>query len=168
MFSVGDYVVKVNDGVCRVDQTLRLPSMGAEKGEIPYFLLVPVADVETKVYIPVSEEYPDIRPVMGKKEASGLLRRIDQIEESFIESDRQREQFYKDAIRSLDPDRLVGILKNIYKRGCRRRAEGKKSTAVDDRYFKIAEEALCQELGFVLATNEGDIRKQVFDSAETW
>ncbi|MBR4767963.1 MAG: CarD family transcriptional regulator [Lachnospiraceae bacterium] len=163
MFTVGDYVMKANEGVCRIEDTVSMRSYVPEEGEIPYFLLVPVANENMKIYIPVSEEYKDARPVMCRREAELFLAKIDSIGEEVVENDRQREQAYKDALRSLDPSRLVGILKNMSRRKKERKAEGKKSTAVDDRYFKIAEDALFQELGFALSRDEASVKEMIIE-----
>ena len=161
MFSVGEYVMKSNEGVCRIDSTLMMQSYDAERGEIPYYLLIPVSNENVKVYIPVSEEYRDVRPVMKKEEAIALLNRVASIDAAVIENDRQREQFYKEAMRSLKPDRLVEILKNMAERKEMRRNEGKKMTSIDERYTRLAEEALCQEVGFVLHKDERTIREEI-------
>ena len=122
---------------------------------------MPLANQNVKVYIPVSDEYRDVRPVMCKSEATAFLSRIASIEADVIENDRQREQIYKDAIRSLEPDRLVGILKNMAERKEARRCEGKKVTAVDDRYTRLAVDAICQEVGFALEKDADAIREEL-------
>ena len=149
MIGIGDYVVKMNEGVCYVDQELLLESF-QDKRQVPYYLLLPVANNRMKVYVPVAQDYTDLRPVMNQSEANELLSEIGGIAATEVPNDRVREQIYKDALRSLDPRRLVGIIKCMRFRGKERLSQGKKTTAVDDRYQKLAETALCQELGFVL------------------
>lgn len=156
MIRVGDYVVKMNEGVCRVDSELLLDSY-QDKRQVPYYLLLPVANDRMRVYVPKAEEYSDLRLVMNKEEASELIREINGIAATTVENDRLREQIYKDALKSLDPKRLVGILKCMHDRGEQRLRQGKKKTAVDDRYQKLAETALCQELGFVLEKRPDEI-----------
>ncbi|MBO4410944.1 MAG: CarD family transcriptional regulator [Lachnospiraceae bacterium] len=149
MIGIGDYVVKMNEGVCYVDQELLLESF-QDKRQVPYYLLLPVANNRMKVYVPVAQDYTDLRPVMNQSEANEFLSEIGGIAATEVPNDRLREQIYKDALRSLDPRRLVGIIKCMRFRGKERLSQGKKTTAVDDRYQKLAETALCQELGFVL------------------
>ena len=149
MIGIGDYVVKMNEGVCRVDQRLVLESF-QDKREVPYFLLLPIQNDRMKVYVPIADHYTDLRPVMQKSEAEALLRGVGSISATEVPDDRLREQIYKEALRSLDPKRLVGIIKCMRFRGKERLRQGKKTTAVDDRYLKLAETAFCQEMGFVL------------------
>ncbi|MBR3437679.1 MAG: CarD family transcriptional regulator [Lachnospiraceae bacterium] len=158
MIRIGDYVVKMNEGVCRVDSELLLDSY-QDRRQVPYYLLLPVANDRMKVYVPVAEEYSDLRLVMDKDDAQNLIRDINGIEATEVTNDKLREQIYKDALKSLDPKRLVGILKCMHDRGEARLKQGKKKTAVDDRYQKLAETALCQELGFVLKKKPDEIHE---------
>ena len=156
MIHIGDYVVKMNEGVCRVDSELLLDSY-QDKKQIPYYLLLPVANDRMRVYVPVAEEYSDLRLVMNKNEARKLIQEINGIEATEVSNDKLREQIYKDALKSLDPKRLVGILKCMHDRGEERMKQGKKKTAVDDRYQKLAETQLCQELAFALEKKPDEI-----------
>ena len=160
MICIGDYVVKMNEGVCRVDSELLLDSF-QEKRQVPYFLLLPVANDRMRVYVPKAEEYSDLRLVMGKDEARKLIREVRGIKAAEVENDRLREQIYKDALKSLDPKQLVAILKCMRERSEERLRQGKKKTAVDDRYQKLAETALFQELGFVLEKKPDEIHEMI-------
>ena len=165
MIGIGDYVVKMNEGVCRVDQKLVLESF-QDRRQVPYFLLLPIQNDRMKVYVPIAEDYTDLRPVMNESEANELLTAIGGIEATEVPDDKLREQIYKDALRSLDPKRLVGIIKCMRFRGKERLRQGKKTTAVDDRYQKLAETALCQELGFVLQKPSEEILSVLAEASE--
>lgn len=163
MLTVGEYVMKTGEGVCMVDCRLLLDlSDGQEK--VPYYMLVPIRDDKSRIYVRVADTYQDIRPVISEKEAHALLLKIRGIEETLIENDRQREQIYKEALRSLDPERIVAVLKNICGRAEKRAKQGKKNTSVDERYFKLAEDALCQELGFVLKKDPEAVRSMISEA----
>ncbi len=74
-----------------------------------------------------------------------------------------REQSYKDAIKTNDPEALVAIIKMIYQRKQKRLAQGKKCTATDARYFQIAENLLYVELGVALEKPKQEICKTIID-----
>jgi CarD family transcriptional regulator len=76
----------------------------------------------------------------------------------WIDNDKQREQKYKEAIHSCEPEKLVSIIKNMYNRKLIRTAQGKKNTAVDDRYFKLAENNLYTELAFAMEKDKDDMQ----------
>ena len=162
MLNIGEYIVKSGEGVCVVDSTVDM-SFGTETRK--YYLLIPVYDQKVKDYVPASGDHAGLRPVMTVEEAERLINEIPDIPETEITNEKLREQAYKDAIRSCDPRQLVGIIKNMYLRSRARKLQGKKTTAVDDRYFQMAEKALYSELGFILKKSAEEVRSQIIESA---
>lgn len=154
MYSVGDYVVKANSGVCRIEDILHLDISSADKNRL-YYLLVPQEDREAKLYVPVDGK--PLRSVLSEEEAWKIIERIPDIDAAWIVNDKQREQEYKEALKSCDPELLVSIIKNIYIRKKNRHEQGKKSTSVDERYFRLAEQALYSELAFALGRGQKEI-----------
>lgn len=55
--------------------------------------------------------------------------------------------------------RLVGIIKTLYLRKQERVDAGKKNTAVDERYFKLAENHLHSELAFALQIEKANVNE---------
>lgn len=94
---------------------------------------------------------------MTETEAWALIDNIPQIDTVWIPDDKTREQKYKEALQSCNPVKLVGIIKNMYIRKKERISKGKKNTAVDERYFKIAEETLYAELAFAIGRKKEDM-----------
>ena len=94
---------------------------------------------------------------MTEDEAEDLLKRIPEINEVWIRNDKEREQNYKNAIQSNDPEKLVGIIKLIYQRKKNRKEQGKKSTVIDGKYFDIAENLLYSELELVMKKSRNEI-----------
>ena len=92
--------------------------------------------------VPIDKLDETTRTVMTEDEAEDLLKRIPEINEVWIRNDKEREQNYKNAIQSNDPEKLVGIIKLIYQRKKNRQEQGKKSTVIDGKYFDIAENLL--------------------------
>lgn len=163
MYLKGDFVVKVNTGVCVVEDitTRKLTEESAEK---EYYCLAPIADSRSKVFVPVDSDKSNLRRAMDRDEAIALIHDIPNIKSKWIESDKTREQEYKNAMRSNNPVALVGIIKNLYSRNKERLAHGKKVTAVDDRYFKMAENALYSEIAHALEKNTDDMRQLIINS----
>lgn len=164
MLTIGDYIVKAGEGVCRVDCEIMMKVPGGVE-EVPYYLLVPVSDERIRVYLPVSENYTEIRPVMSRIEAEELIDAVPSIEAAVVDNEKLRETTYKEAIRSCEPEKIIAILKHLRFRSLERQAQGKKNTAVDDRYFAMAEKALYSELGFVLEKSDDEVRDLLADSA---
>ena len=163
MYLKGEFVVKANTGVCIVEDIL-LRRLTESSDEKEYYCLAPIADSRAKVFVPVDSEKSNLRKAMTNDEAMALIKAIPDIEVKWIESDKNREQEYKNAMRSNDPKALVGIIKNLYLRNKDRLEHGKKVTAVDDRYFKLAESALYSEIAHALDKRTEDMKQIIMDS----
>ena len=61
---------------------------------------------------------------------------------------------------------LVKLIKCIYFRNKERREEGKKNTAIDEKYMKIAENLLYQELGNALKIPKDQVLEQIIKVIE--
>lgn len=162
VYQVGDYVVKVNTGICRIEKMMHFD---VDKQKL-YYLLVPLADTNMKLYVPVENAQKVLRKVLGEEEAWEVIHDIPKIEEICIENEKQREEKYKEAIRGCNPKKLVSIIKTMYQRKQKRNAQGKKNTATDERYFKLAEEYLYAELAFALGKNKNEMCKFIQETIE--
>lgn len=163
MFKIGDFVVKPNTGVCRIEDIVLLSLTGEQK---QYYLLLPVSDERAKLYVGTDADRKRLRPVMTKDEAGELIKHIDEIEAVWTPNDKLREKEYKEAFMTNEPESLVGIIKNIYDRRCKRLAQGKKITSTDERYFKQAEKALYYELAFSLSIEVGDVQALIAETVK--
>lgn len=165
VYEIGDYIVKSVNGVCKVEDILYLSMSEAEEDKL-YYLLVPVDDKKEKIYLPVDTTNLTIRRVMTEEEVWELIHKVPEIEEESITNEKLCERKYKEAVRSCNPEVLIGIIKMIYMRRRKRIERGKKSTVVDERYFRLAENSLYSELGFVLQKDKEEISELIAESVE--
>jgi len=163
MFHIGEFVVNTNNGICEINDIVTMNMSGSDK---EYYLLVPIAEQTAKVYIPVDMASQRIRLAMSKKDALELIESIKDIDEAYIENEKEREKTYKEALNSRDPKRLVGIIKTLYLRRQERVEAGKKNTAVDERYFKLAENHLHSELAFALQVDKEKVQEMILDTIQ--
>lgn len=166
MFAVGDYVVNANNGICKIEDIVHLDLPMGGKDRL-YYVVVPVGEKSTKIYIPVDSDKQRMRRVMSKDEAFQVVDEIPYINATWISNDRQREQAYKEAIFSCEPQRIIGILKCMYIRNQQRNEAGKKHTTIDERYFKLAENSLYSELAFAMNKDKDEMRKLITDRIES-
>lgn len=161
MYSKGDFVVHGNSGICEITEIAHINMSCGDKNK-EYYLLVPVHEKNGKIYLPVGDDQSlKIRLVLTKEQALDLINSVPELEEKWIENEKVRELTYKDAIRSCDCRELIKIIKTLYMRKKKRLSEGKKSTATDDRYFKLAEDNLYNELAFVLGKSREEIKEMI-------
>jgi CarD family transcriptional regulator len=163
MYKIGDYVIKHNNGVCRIEDIVHLDMPGADKNK-QYYLLIPRECQSAKVYVPVDAKEGSIRKVLSEDEAWELIRKIPETEKEWSSNDKLREQEYREAIKSCNPTALVEIIKNLYLRKQLRMKQGKKSTATDERFFKLAEDNLYSELAFAIGRGKNEMRQIIADT----
>lgn len=163
MYSVGEYVMKPTNGVCEIKDIVDREFLDTMK---QYYQLVPLSDRNAVLYVPVNRTVDSIRSVMTSNEAAALISRIPMIEESWVNNEKERERRYKEAIRSNDPEKLVGVIKLIYQRKKTRHEQGKKTTVVDGRYFDIAEKLLYSELEFAMKKSKEEVKNLIREHCE--
>lgn len=163
MYQIGEYVVKSNTGICRVGDILSMAGFSRGKEKL-YYLLIPCADEKAKIYVPTDQQPATLRRVLDHDQAWAAIHRIPQIAPVRIENEKQREERYKEALRSSDPEQWVSIIKTMYLRKQKRSAQGKKSTAMDDHYFKLAEEYLYSELALAIGRDKSEMRDLIADT----
>ena len=157
MFQVGDYVICSNKGVCVIENITVLNISGVEK-EKQYYILKPLYSAGSTVYVPVdSQKDHMMRKVLERTEAERLIGTIPEIPLLVITNDKMTEQMYKDCMKSNDCEELVKLIKTIHQRKLKRIQAGRKVTAVDAKYFHLAEENLYGELAVALDISREEV-----------
>lgn len=149
MFKKGEYVVCGNKGVCLVEDITTLNISGVDK-ERKYYILKPVYMTGSTVYVPVDAAKESIRRILSSEEAKELIHVIPDIPLITITNDKMLEQEYRGCIRSNNCKEWIRIIKTIYLRKKKRIEAGRKVTAVDAKYFRLAEDNLYGELAIAL------------------
>ncbi len=165
MYSKGDYVVYGHNGICRIED-ISNPGFAGTDSRKKYYVLEPVNQKGSKIYSPVDSNRVPMRAVMTKKEAEKLIDQIPDVKELWINNEKTREEGYKEAMFSNDPVKWVMIIKTLYFRQIARSHEGKKITATDERYLKLAEDSLYGELAFALKKQQGEMEEYISHAIE--
>ncbi len=145
MFKRGDYVVYGTSGVCRVEDVTTMDMKDVPRDRL-FYVLAPSGQRGGRIFTPVDNQKTPMRRIMNREEASQLIRQMPDIEELWITNEKQREENYKQCMKSCDCREWIRIIKTLYLRKMERNAQGKKITATDERYLKMAEEYLYSEL----------------------
>ncbi len=157
VFSVGDYIIYGNSGVCKVMNVG--PLEGGDGRE--YYTLKPVYIRDSSILTPVDNERVVMRDIMTKEEAEEFISNIKDIGTLDVEDERKIDHDYKKALLSCNPTEIVKTIKTIYFRTEERQTEGKKATASDSKYFHIAEDNLYGELAISLDMNKDEVRDYI-------
>lgn len=138
-----------NKGVCVVEQITTLDISGVDK-EREYYILKPLYLAGSTVYVPVDSSKESMRRILSREEAQQLIERIPQIPLIDITNEKLSEQTYRECMKTGSCEEWVRIIKTIYLRRQKRLQAGRKVTAVDAKYFQLAEERLYGELAVAL------------------
>ena len=149
MFEIGSYVVYGSTGICKIEDINTLDMPGATSDRL-YYIMSSIRNNGNRVFLPVDNTKVVLRPVMDEKSANELIGRIENIPEIVADNDKVREEQYKEFSKGCDCEKWVAIIKTVTTRKKERFAQGKKVTATDERYFRLAGEHLYSELAFVL------------------
>jgi CarD family transcriptional regulator len=162
MYEVNDKIVYGTHGVCEVTEVGRLSLSVADRKK-KYYTLRPVYQKESLIYVPVDSEKIPMRPVLTEAEVQELLEEIPTLETIWVTNEKEREYQYKQIILKGDCRELVRIIKTLYFRMQSRIDDGKKVAAVDERYFRQAEDLLYGELAYVLQMKKEEMAAFIGD-----
>lgn len=160
MFEKGEYVVSGGKGVCVVEDITTLNISGVDR-EREYYILKPLYMAGSTVYVPVDTADDSMRRVLSREEADELIHEIPEIPLITISNDKLLEQEYRGCMRTNDCAEWIRIIKTIYQRKQKRLAAGRKVTAVDAKYFRMAEDSLYGELAVSLQMPRGEIEDYI-------
>ncbi len=160
MFQKGEYVIYGNNGICLIQDITTLNIPGVDKDR-QYYLLKPVYASGSTVYTPVDTAETSLRHALSKDEADSLIRSIPDIPLIPLADEKTLEKTYKEYMRSNNCKAWVQLIKTIYLRKERRIMKGYKVTALDNRYFNLAETSLYGELSIALGKPRDEVKSYI-------
>lgn len=160
MFQKGEYVIYGNNGICLIQDITTLNIPGVDKDR-QYYLLKPVYASGSTVYTPVDTAETSLRHALSKDEADSLIRSIPNIPLIPLTDEKTLEKTYKEYMRSNSCKAWVQLIKTIYLRKERRIMKGYKVTALDNRYFNLAETSLYGELSIALGKPRDEVKSYI-------
>lgn len=160
MYQKGEFIIYGSKGVCEITDISTINISGIKKDRL-YYILCPMNDRDGKVFTPVDSEKTVMRRILTSEEAKELIADIPDIENLWVSDERQREQNYRQAIGSCDCRELIKVIKTLWIRNQQRLSQGKKVTAMDKKYFKIAEDNLYAELALSLQIPQDQVRDYI-------
>lgn len=165
MFEKDQLIMCGGHGVCRVANVIGNPFDKFDKVRM-FYVLEPVFEKASTVYMPVDNEKVVMRRIMNRDEAEELIDNITEIETVWIKEEKGREQMYKDAIRTYDCQSLVRIIKTLYLRKQSRINEGKKVLSSDEQYLRKAETLLYSEMSLALDIPKDEVQEYISDAVK--
>ena len=115
MYEKGQYIVYGIRGVCQVADIITIDHPVGPKGRL-YYELHPYNQKDGKIVTPVDSEKTITRLLLTRPEAEALIQEIPQIKEMTVANDKQREERYKEALKTCDCRVWVSMIKALYLR----------------------------------------------------
>lgn len=163
VFSKGDVVV-YRHHVCEIADVREAYFEGRD-----YFELHALFEKALKLYVAVeSAEPPTMRQVMSRAAALSLIDEIPDVETiddailhargtTLSLAERQVKEEYERRMKSNDARDLIPIIKSAYERTQEREGSGKRTTAVDKKFFELSESLLYDELSMALGIDRDQV-----------
>ncbi|MBQ5950522.1 MAG: CarD family transcriptional regulator [Lachnospiraceae bacterium] len=167
-YQPGDLVIYGAEGPCTV-QAVGDPGISPRTKGRQYYTLKPFYRKNSMLYVPVEIAEDHLRPVLSREEALALIDRFADTEEVDVADERRREQDYRDILYRkgcISCEDLVRITKTIYQRRQDRADSGKRLTEVDQKYFRLAQEKLLEELSVALHLSIEETDKYIYERLE--
>ncbi len=163
MFDIGDYIVYGHNGICRVLDITHPDISGVDTDRL-YYVLMPEKTKGSRLFCPADDDNISIRRVINEQEAKDIISASKGIEPLEIENDRMRDVSYKNAMKSSDLMQWIKVIKTLLIRKKEREDLGKKITATDERYLKLAQEGLYSELALATGLDKEEIREIILSN----
>lgn len=166
MYKIGKMVVYGRTGICKVEDITTMKMDGVPKDKL-FYILKPVKEAGAKIFTPVDNKNTIMREVITHQEAVDLINEIPEIEELGITNDKLREATYKECMKTCSCRERVKVIKTLYLRKQVRSLQGKKITATDEKYLRMAEEDLYAELSMALGVPENEMGAYITKRVES-
>ncbi len=162
MYQKGDFVTYGCKGVCEIKDITTLKMDGIPKDRL-YYELQMVRDAGSRIFTPVEHETEKnrMRLLLTEEEACDLLECLGEMDEIWISDDREREAGYRASLSQSDAKAMLAMIRSLYLRRKERMRLGRKLTAMDSKYLRMAEENLYTELSLALHMSAEEVEEQV-------
>lgn len=162
MFKRGEYIIYGTSGVCKVEDVTTMNMKDVPRDRL-FYVLAPSSQKGGRIFTPVDNQKTPMRRILNREEATRLIEQIPGIEELWITNEKQREENYKECMKSCDCREWIKIIKTLYLRKQERSAQGKKITSTDEKYLRMAEDYLYSELEIPLEIPKDQMEQYITD-----
>lgn len=148
MFEIGSYVIYRSEGVCLVSD-IRNENFGAMGGTDRYYILTPLNDPKSTVFVPVSNErlVSMMRPMLSAGEIVCLCNELSGERMEWIAENRARNVRFRDILAIGDRRDLIVMIHTVNDHIDEAKRRGKKPTGTDENALAKAKKLLLEEFG---------------------
>ena len=153
-WKTGDIVVHSRDGICTVTD-IREMTMSGEPQQ--YYILEPVYERGSKLYIPLDKEAMFLRAPATEEQIITYIQNLPDAELTWIADEKQRQSMIADARKTASSETLLGLISLFYIKRTEQHEKGKKFHSSDEQFLKDIETRVNREFAFVLGIEPGEV-----------
>ncbi|MDO4344647.1 MAG: CarD family transcriptional regulator [Eubacteriales bacterium] len=166
-FCKGGYVVYGSAGVCYIEdiRNMRFPS---ERGERCYYILRPVRNASSTLYVPVDNEKlrEKMRHVLTKEEIDAILEENRDKEIQWQSDKKKREEEFRKILKERNQKEMLLLVSCIYLKKRELISAGKKLNYTDEGILQEAERCIDDEFSFALRLPAGGVGAYIRERLE--
>jgi CarD family transcriptional regulator len=149
MFKIGELVSYSATGVCEI---VDIRSEKLTDREMQYYILNPMYQNSSTVYVPVENEVlvSRMKPIITADEAKKLISEISNTTYQWIENDSERITFFRETLRTGERSKILAVIKCLATRQDYLSTIQKNLRSLDAQLLKEAQNVLYGELSMVL------------------
>ncbi|WP_295084100.1 CarD family transcriptional regulator [Ruminococcus sp.] len=156
MYNVGDMVMYVAFGICKVTAVEKRDFTGEEQ---EYYILKHINSEKNIFYVPTGNEVAlsKMHPICSKAEVDELISHMNSEGLIWIDNDIKRKEEYSRIIKDADKHEIIRLIKTLYLRRKELAENGKKLRSTDENYLSLAENMLFEEFAYVLDIDRSEV-----------
>lgn len=149
MFQVNDTVLYGGQSVCKISEISR-QKIGKDFNS--YYILKPVFDNKSTIYIPCENEelMSKMKPILTEQEVHELIETLHTQSLEWVENDVLRKEQYGEIIYSGDRKKIAALIRTLYMHKEKLKLNGKKFHIADEQLLDRAQKLFHEELAYVL------------------
>lgn len=149
MYQIETIIMHIATGVCKITDIREKQFTITEKQK--YYVLQPIFETGTTLFVPVENNPVRIRPLLTKAQIASFMETLAE-EEPMLwnHDDNQRQMQFKTVLKQGDPQDVLRMIYAIHLKQEQKKKMGKKLRSSDERVRQAAEKLIEQEFAYVL------------------
>lgn len=146
MFEKGSYVTYRSEGVCIITD-IRKENFGAVEGDDDYYILAPINDMKSTVFVPVNNEnlVGYMRHLLSADELNSIVSELSNERMDWIPENRARNMAFRQVISVGDRKELIVLLNTLYDKLDEMKKTGKRPGTTEQGALAKAEKLIYEE-----------------------
>ena len=160
--AIGTHVLYGKTGVCLVQEQKTI-KMGKESSL--YYVLCPVSDVRSSVYVPCdnADLVARMRPLLTREEIDALLSDADEERQPWIEDRNERGALYRTVAAEGDRRRLIRVICCLFRKKHERQEMGKRLSLMDESALQECMRLIDEEFSMVLGIPRSEVVNYILE-----